>query len=190
MLFRSYVLNTITVDIAQTLTAGEEITVEKVNRVYPGQIDGQQVTLYNGTPTLTPGIQCYIKVTGDNTLDLYSNSLLNNPLTTVDFDIATGDYLYLKEPWTFDQSLVVYDGKVFRCIVSNNDMVFNYDNWEELTSDSKYLNALDRIVAYYKPTVNMPGVDFTQLLQGVTYPNATYYSNAYPDDAKIGRAHV
>lgn len=176
-----YALNTITVDVPQTLVVDNEITVEKLHRVFPGQVDGQQVTLYNGTPTLTPGIQCYLKVTSDNTFDLYNNPLLTNPLTAQDFDIAKGDFVYLKEPWTFNRSLVMYDGKVFRCVISNNDTTFNYDNWEELSSDSKYLNALDRIVAYYKPTINMPGLDFTQLLQGVTYPNSTYYSNAFPD---------
>jgi hypothetical protein len=95
----------------------------------------------------------------------------------------SGDYALLPEPFFFNQSVVKYNNKVYQCIVSNNDSEFIFGKWEVLDSGSRELNALDRIVGYYQPTVNMPGLDLTQLVNGITYPNSTYYGNAFaPDD--------
>lgn len=95
----------------------------------------------------------------------------------------SGDYALLPEPFYFNQSVVKYNNKVYQCIVSNNDTDFIFGKWEMLDSGSRELNALDRIVGYYQPTVNMPGLDLTQLVNGITYPNPTYYGNAFaPDD--------
>ena len=95
----------------------------------------------------------------------------------------SGDYALLPEPFFFNQSIVKYNNKVYQCIVSNNDTDFIFGKWEVLDSGSRELNALDRIVGYYQPTVNMPGLDLTQLVNGITYPNPTYYGNAFaPDD--------
>jgi hypothetical protein len=38
---------------------------------------------------------------------------------------------------------------------------------------------MDRVIGYYQPTVNMPGVDLTQLFEGVTYPNSIYLGNPF-----------
>ena len=79
-----------------------------------------------------------------------------------------------------------------------------------LNSDDRRLNALDRIVGYYAPTINMPAaltklsqglsydittnysypyydpitvnMDLSQLLTGTTYPNATYLGNNFNPD--------
>jgi hypothetical protein len=46
------------------------------------------------------------------------------------------------------------------------------------------LNALDRIVAYYQPTSNMPGRNLNTLVKGITYQENTYRGNAFsPEDA-------
>jgi hypothetical protein len=95
----------------------------------------------------------------------------------------SGDYALLPEPFFFNQSLVKYNNRVYQCVISNNDTDFIFGKWEILDSGSRELNALDRIVGYYQPTVNMPGLDLTQLVNGITYPNPTYYGNAFaPDD--------
>ena len=95
----------------------------------------------------------------------------------------SGDYALLPEPFYFNQSIVKYNNKVYQCVVSNNDTDFIFGKWEILDSGSRELNALDRIVGYYQPTINMPGLDLTQLVNGITYPNSTYYGNAFaPDD--------
>jgi len=91
----------------------------------------------------------------------------------------SGDYALLPNPFYFDQSLVKYNNNVYQCVVSNNDPTFVIGKWELMSSGSRKLNALDRIVGYYQPTVNMPGLDLTQLVTGITYPNSTYLDNAF-----------
>jgi len=90
-----------------------------------------------------------------------------------------GDFIFLPEPFFFNPSIVKYNNRLYQCIVSNNDADFIFGKWELLISGDKRLNALDRIIGYYQPTVNMPGVDLTQLVTGITYPNSTYMGNAF-----------
>jgi hypothetical protein len=91
----------------------------------------------------------------------------------------TGDFIFLSEPFYFNPSIVKYNNRLYQCIISNNDPDFIFGKWELLTSGDRRLNALDRIVGYYQPTVNMPGIDLTQLVSGITYPNSTYMGNAF-----------
>ena len=91
----------------------------------------------------------------------------------------SGDYAFLPEPFFFNPSVVKYNNRLYQCIISNNDPEFIFGKWELLLSGNKKLNALDRIIGYYQPTVNMPGVDLTQLVTGITYPNSTYMGNAF-----------
>lgn len=92
----------------------------------------------------------------------------------------SGDFAFLAEPFYFQQSIVKYQNKVWQCVVSNNDNEFILGKWQLLSSDDRRLNALDRITGYYQPTVNMPGLDISQLVSGTTYPNSTYLDNAFP----------
>jgi hypothetical protein len=95
----------------------------------------------------------------------------------------SGDFAFLPEPFFFSPTIVKYNNQLYQCIISNNDADFIFGKWELLLSGNRKLNALDRIVGYYQPTVNMPGVDLTQLVSGITYPNSTYKGNAFaPDD--------
>jgi len=91
----------------------------------------------------------------------------------------SGDYALLPEPFFFSSSIVKYNKQVYQCIISNNDNEFILGKWELLDSGNRRLNALDRIIGYYQPTVNMPGVDLTQLVDGITYPNSNYLGNAF-----------
>jgi len=98
----------------------------------------------------------------------------------------SGDYALLPEPFFFNPSIVKYNNQVYQCIISNNDTDFIFGKWELLNSGDFRLNALDRIAGYYRPTVNMPGMDMTQLVTGITYPNSTYLGNAFaPADEYI-----
>jgi len=100
------------------------------------------------------------------------------------------DFVYIPEPFTLGlsykydfSSLVTYDNRVWRCIASNNDSVFDTTNWMELSSDDRSINALDRIVAYYTPAANMPAKDLQQLVRGISYPGSVYYGNSFsPED--------
>ena len=92
---------------------------------------------------------------------------------------AKGDYAFLPEPFFFNKSIVKYNNRVYQCLISNHDTDFIFGKWELLDSGSRKLNALDRIVGYYQPTIDMPGLDLTQLVSGITYPNSTYLGNAF-----------
>jgi len=142
--------------------------------------NGQVTSLINsGTP---PEIveQYYLKVISTTECEVYSDSLLQIPVSGINFPFTAGDYALLPEPFYFNQSIVKYNNRVYQCIISNNDTEFIFGKWEELRSDSRKLNALDRIMGYYQPTINMPGVDLTQLVDGIIYPNSTYKDNAFP----------
>lgn len=94
-----------------------------------------------------------------------------------------GDFALLPEPFIFNQSIVSYNNRVWICVVSNNDQEFILGKWQELQSDDRRLNALDRVKGYYQPTVNMPGKDLSQLFTGIEYANPQYVGNAFaPDD--------
>jgi len=92
---------------------------------------------------------------------------------------SSGDYAVLPEPFFFSPSIVKFNNRVYQCVVSNNDNEFIIGKWELLSPDNRNLNALDRIIGYYQPTVNMPGKDLTQLVAGITYPNSTYSGNPF-----------
>ena len=101
-------------------------------------------------------------------------------VASVNFVISKyGDFIVLPEPFYFNQSIVKYQGQVYVCIVSNNDEEFVIGKWQLLTSGDKQLNALDRIIGYYQPTDDMPGIDISQLMIGTTYPNSVYQGNRF-----------
>ena len=90
-----------------------------------------------------------------------------------------GSFALLPEPFYFNPSIVKFNNQLYICAVSNNDDEFIFRKWERLNSGDRRLNAMDRVIGYYQPTVNMPGVDLTQLFSGVTYPNSTYLGNPF-----------
>ena len=96
-----------------------------------------------------------------------------------------GDFVLLPEPFYFNSSIVKYNNRVYQCLISNNDPEFILGKWEELQSGDRRLNALDRVIGYYQPTINMPGVDLPQLFTGLTYPNSTYLGNAFAPDEEF-----
>ena len=139
-------------------------------------------TICSGTPKEVTA-QYYLKVITANDCEVYYDSLMTIPVPGVDFIYTPGDYAFLPEPFFFDQSIVRFNHRLYKCIISNNDPEFIFGKWELLSSGAREINALDRIVGYYQPTINMPGLDMTQLVGGVTYPNSTYLGNAFaPDD--------
>lgn len=109
---------------------------------------------------------------------------VNIPTTIgADFTIAKfGSVALLPEPFIFNQSIVKYNNRVYVCVISNNDKEFVFGKWELLTSGDRRLNAMDRVMGYYQPTVNMPGKDLSQLFEGVIYPNSTYLGNPFAPD--------
>jgi len=136
----------------------------------------------SGTPVNIVN-QYYLKVISATQCEVYSDPLMQLPVSGIGFPYNAEDYALLPEPFYFDQSIVKYNNQVWQCVISNNDSEFILGKWELLVSGDRKLNELDRIVGYYQPTVNMPGVDLTQLVTGITYPNGTYKDNAFaPED--------
>ena len=129
--------------------------------------------------------QYYLKVITAIECEVYSDALMTVPVNgiTLGTEYSLGDYVFLPEPFYFNQSIVKYNNAVWQCIISNNDNEFILGKWELMDSGDRKLNELDRIVGYYQPNVNMPGLDLTQLVSGIIYPNGTYLGNAFaPED--------
>ena len=166
-------------DLTISVNSIDTITANPDNEFLPLESNGNITSVIaSGTPNASV-TQYYLKVISASECQVYSDPLLQIPVSGIDFPYTTGDYALLPEPFYFNQSIVKYNNQVYQCIVSNNDTDFIFGKWELLSSDSRKLNALDRIIGYYQPTVNMPGVDLTQLVDGITYPNSTYMGNAF-----------
>jgi hypothetical protein len=124
---------------------------------------------------------------------LFQDSKLTIPILYNEFDYnnTTTDFGFIPEPLSSGgggykytvTAIVSYDRKVWKCLISNSDDVFDYAKWEEIKSDNRMLNAIDRAIGYYEPTADMPAKDLHQLFSGTTFPNAVYYGNSFaPDD--------
>lgn len=142
-------------------------------------------TNYATLTNISPYIPYYISSILNGTQIQISSTPGGSPITYpesgfTNFTIAkAGSFAFLPEPFYFNQSIVKFNGRVYVCIVSNNDKEFVLGKWQLLDSGDPRLNAMDRVMGYYTPTANMPGVDLTQLFDGVTYPNPIYYGNDF-----------
>jgi len=169
--------NTITIpgNLIGGTTIANDLVLTVLNISSTGQI---QRVLCTGTPNQV-ATDYYLKVVSATRVQVYSDALLQNTVSIDDFPYDAGDYAMLPAPFTFDKSIIKYGGRLYQCLVSNNDSEFIFQKWQMLNSDSKLLNALDRAMGYYAPTINMPGLDLTQLYTGLTYPNSTYLGNSF-----------
>ena len=169
-----------------TVTSSAQFAVNDLV-VFTGNMFGG-ANLVAGQPYYIASKPTSTTVTISNTI---GGSAVNLTTSTGTMTMAkSGDYAVLPQPFYFDPSVVRYRNNVYQCIISNNDSEFIVGKWELLSSGSRKLNALDRIVGYYKPNktdteawnqyINMPGDDLTQLVSGITYPNSTYLGNAFP----------
>jgi hypothetical protein len=120
---------------------------------------------------------------------LFYDATLINPVKNTGatpFIFTAGDIGFYPEPFTIPAaSLVTYNNKLYKCIVANSDATFDFTKWELLQSDYPFINALDRIIAYYQPTINMPGKHLPLLMTGLEYPNGTNLGNKFNDDFEL-----
>jgi hypothetical protein len=144
--------------------------------IFTGTIFASEITL---------GQVYYIKsipTTTTVTLSATPNGTTLNILTNSSGSMTMakpGSFAYLPEPFYFQPSIVRYNNRLYECLVSNDDSEFIFGKWQLVDSGSRDINAMDRAIGYYQPTANMPGLDLTQLFEGVTYPNPIYYGNAF-----------
>ena len=150
--------------------------------------------VFTGTifaPEITLGQTYYIKTIPTSTTVTLSETptgatlnIANNHSGSMTMAKA-GSFAFLSEPFYFAPSIIRFNNRLYTCLVSNNDTEFVIGKWELIDSGDRNINAMDRVIGYYQPTVNMPGVDLTQLFTGVTYPNATYMGNAFEPDMQF-----
>lgn len=153
---------------------GNVLVTVTYSNAAPGQIDGQKFTFYQDTgSSWDDPASFYVKVVSEDQLALYHDALLKFPVSLAQYPTAS-NVAYLPEPFFFTRSLVMYGGKLWRCVVSNNDSSFDIDKWILVRSDDSQLTAADRVLAFYKPTASMPGRDLRQLMLGTEYPDATF----------------
>jgi hypothetical protein len=99
--------------------------------------------------------------------------------------ITTGtQYLFSDLTLNYPADRVLLNSTLYQCRVPNNDTLFDVNKWKPIRQ-----TFTDRVDSYYSPTVNMLGKDVTQVMSGVTYPNATYsgspFEFAYANDTTI-----
>ena len=180
-----------TVNVTGCTSGTDKITLDDVS----GFSDNDAVVFMGTVPTNTIDVETsttyYITdidtVTNEIQVSDTPNGTPVNVVTTIGLTNLTlskaGSYAFLPEPFYFNQSVVKYLNRVYRCVISNNDTEFVIGKWEEIGSGDRLLNALDRAEGFYAPDINMPGTDLTQLFDGITYPNSVYLGNAFaPED--------
>ena len=176
-----YTIASVTASTTDTLTVDTTGFQENDGVVFTGDVPagivrGATYYLYSVTSTTTQ-------------LTLLPND--PTPITGIVFDSAftmgkLGSTALLPEPFYFNQSIVRFNNRVYVCVISNNDDEFIFGKWELLDSGDRRLNAMDRVIGYYQPTSNMPGVDLGQLFEGTIYPNPTYLGNSFDPNLQYG----
>ena len=128
----------------------------------------------------------FVSVVSDTEVELFKYPSKAGVVSDFDYSIIGQDVLgFVGEFANYSQSLVTYEGKLYKCLTSNNDAVFDYDNWEVIAGGSDGLNATDRIFAYYAPTSGMAGNDLSQLMQGMSYSKPIYLGNPFSSDVGL-----
>jgi hypothetical protein len=183
------ILGAIYTGVKSTTVTGVTASNDRLTVTSSADFELNDPVVFTGTvySELTLGQTYYIKAKPSSTTVTLSSTIAGGTLnftgTTTDLSFTmakSGDYVFLPEPFYFNQSIVRYNNRLYQCIVSNNDTAFILGKWELLDSGDRRLNELDRIVGYYNPTLNMPGRDLTQLVTGITYPGSAYMDNAFP----------
>jgi len=133
----------------------------------------------------------YANPVAQTQIKIYTDPSFRIPVLFDTFTFGAGDYVFLPEPFSTSAgykyvvaATVVYENKVYRCVQSNSDMTFDYNKWAEVKPDDRSLNAIDRVLSYYKPTSDMPN-NLLQVVQGLTYPYNVYRGNAFAEDESL-----
>jgi len=77
---------------------------------------------------------------------------------------------------------VLYNGATYRCIEANSDIIFNVSKWTLVQSDDADVNAIDRIVSYYKGTddsISFTQADYDKLISNMKYPKIAGFNPQY-----------
>jgi len=69
-------------------------------------------------------------------------------------------------------NIIVYENEAYLATNANisAQTIFDFSRYQKLSQSNVLLNAVDRVVAYYDPTVGMPGKNIKELVNGTGYP--------------------
>jgi hypothetical protein len=71
----------------------------------------------------------------------------------------------------------------------NINNVFDYTKYTLLNSNV-FTSASDRITAYYQPGENMPGLDLSQLMTGISYPGVTIAGVKFDANSQVTNSNI
>jgi hypothetical protein len=72
-------------------------------------------------------------------------------------------------------NIVVYNNQAYLATNANvtTEAIFDFTRFSQIDSGNVLLNAIDRIVSYYQPTVGMTGKNLNELVYGLEYPGTS-----------------
>jgi len=83
-------------------------------------------------------------------------------------------------------NIIVYNDQAYLATNANvtTESIFDFTRFSRIDSGNVLLNAADRVVAYYKHEIGMPGKSLAQLINGLEYPGIsvegpTFRTNAF-----------
>lgn len=78
-------------------------------------------------------------------------------------------------------NIVIYNNQAYLATNANvtTESIFDFTRFNKIESGNVLLDSLDRILAYYEPTVGMPGKNIKYLQPGITYPKNLVGGPAY-----------
>lgn len=95
------------------------------------------------------------------------NTAYANTIVTVGNITSDTSNIYIS-----NGNIIVYNSEAYLAINANvsTESIFDFTRFNKLDSGNVLLNSLDRIIAYYNPTVGMAGKNLDQLVNGISYP--------------------
>ena len=160
---------------------GENDCVVTIEYVVSGQI---AAVTCSGQSSQT--VKSYFaKVVSNTEIELYNDSIFASPVKNFDVGFSGTVFGFVNEFANYEQGLVLFNGTLYRCVESNNDIEFDFDKWEEVSADDLELNALDRITAFYAPSVGMPAKNLNTLLTGLTDPVSSVEGYAFDTSDEV-----
>jgi sugar lactone lactonase YvrE len=130
-------------------------------------------------------------VTATIKLDRYayeSNLILWQPNTAYANTVVTSGNTLLDAGNIYVSSgnIIVYNSQAYLATNANvtTESIFDFTRFSRIDSGNVLLNATDRIIAYYKHEIGMPGKSLSQLVNGLAYPGIsvdgpTFRTNAF-----------
>jgi len=89
-------------------------------------------------------------------------------------------------------NIIVYNNQSYLATNANvtTEAIFDFTRFSQIDSGNVLLNAIDRIVSYYQPTVGMTGKNLNELVYGLEYPGTSiigpeYRSNTFTVTSNI-----